>query len=370
MSRSPYSALAPLLLLTTALIVTAAHANPSLDLTDPDQFSEDATLVTFADMAGSTNGDPVTESGGLSVYLTDGDPALYIFDPTPREMGDPEASAVNNFWGRLGPRPAVVIDFPGVVHRMAFEARASGFDDIVVTLLTGSEEIVDQVAFASPDRNLFYFYGLENADGFESVEIDAEGMNGAFEVDNVLFESFEPPEPLDAGTGTASAGLQCSGFFEMGKHLPKESKASHKHRKHHKHSRKASRKHERHWSMDLDGEMKPGLVRKLGAQIVDAEDFIMTDEDMGVPPVARVLYSESDDGATMDVTAKVVKHAPKYNGHGFWTMRLHHPGMKTPGVYEVTLESGDEAEYSMDPGCAAWVVLDAKASKKSKKKHH
>jgi hypothetical protein len=251
---------------------------------------------------------------------------------------------------------------------MAFEARASGFDDLVVTLLTGSGEIVDEVAFASPDRDLFYFYGLENPDGFESVMIVAEGLNGAFEVDNVLFESFDAPEPPEMpetpGPGTAS--LQCDGFFEMGRHLPKQPKANDKHKR----SRKASHKHERHWSMDIDGEMKPGLVRKLGAQIVDADGFIMTDEDMGVSPVARVLYSEGDDGATMDVTAEAVKHAPKYNGHGFWTMRLHHHAMKTPGLYEVTLESGDGAEHSMDMGCMAWVVRDAKASKKSKKHHH
>jgi len=101
-------------------------------------------------------------------------------------------------------------------------------------------------------------------------------------------------------------------------------------------------------------------VRALLAELHDADGVPMTDEDLASSPNLRVMFSPENGGPALDVTHRVVWRSSAFSFLGrraqrwfVWVLPWH---MRGYGTYLATLESGDPAEYTVDPTCADWTL--------------
>jgi hypothetical protein len=317
-----------ILTLVAVLLVgaTRAQADPSLPLDGPGDFSGSEVLLDFDDL-GLVNGNDVPSVAGVDLTLSDGAAAKFMLDAFPREFGPEGAGSVNNFWGYAVPYPDLAIRFSGAVHRLGFELRANDQDDVALTLLS-SGSIVDEVTIASRGSDQLYFYGFENAAGFDQVLVDlVANASGAFTLDNLRFESL----------GVAEEGppkLFCVGFTS-----PWEALLEHP-----RYGGFAS--FWKHW-------LNRAPVKVLRAWLLDAEGLPVTDADLFAPPVARVLFTPAGKEEALDVTAQATwKDSFVFARRGYWRMVLQRRSMMRPGTYLISMESGDEAEYLIDPTCS------------------
>jgi hypothetical protein len=326
-----------------------ALADPSTPLSGFGDFSGAQTQLGFDDL-GLLNGDLVDSVGDVGLSLSSGGGAPYFEDGFARESGIEGFGSLSNWWNIPRPFPELIVQFASPIHRVGFEARVNPVDQVVVTLLAEGTQ-VDQVAFASRGSDALYFYGLENAGGFDEVRIDAlEGTStsGAFTVDNVTFESLDvtppdPPEdPEDPPTEEPAAVVSCDGFESF----PRVGRGHH------------GRPH----------------VRALLAQLRDAEGMPLTADDLESPPSLRVWFSPDSGEASVDVTERVVWRGDpelRFFGHRLqrWFAMVMPRRMDGYGTYMAMLESGDPSAYTLDPTCADWTVNE-RPKRKHKHKHH
>lgn len=335
------------------MAAASAHAEPTLMLAGSEDFSGTETVLTLEDL-GLANGDDVPAMGGVDLMLSDGNPAKVFLDAFAREFGDQGMTAANNFWGYGFPPPDFVITFPEVVHRMGFMARVNDLDDLSLTFRAAGE-VVDQLVVASRGSDQLYFYGFENAAGFDEVVVDAvENASGAFTLDNLMFEVLEVPadevpqeipdevveeeEVVEEGPPV----LACLGFTSPFDALLDDPK----HARHAKLLQAMLR-----WSPALD----------LRASLEDAEGFAMGDADLMAPPVVQVLFTPPDSEEAVDVTAELTwRDAFRFTRKGEWRMGLKRHRMRKAGSYRITMESGDESEYAIDPTCEQTVVKEVR----------
>jgi hypothetical protein len=282
--------------------VAQAQADPSSLLAGSGEFSGSETLLTFDDL-GLANGDDVPSVAGVDLTLMDGNAAKFMLDGFPREIGPEGAGSVNNFWGYAFPYPDLMIRFSGVTHRLGFELRANDQDDVAVAFLA-SGSIVDEVTIESRGSDQLYFYGFENQAGFDEVLVDVvENASGAFTLDNLRFESLGLPEE-------GLPELFCMGFISPFEALSQGTR----------HARYAG--FWKHWLSWF-----PMTV--LRAWLLDAEGRSVTDADLFPPPVVRVLFTPAGQEEQL-------------------------------GTYLVSMESGDESVYRIDPTCSESRITKAR----------
>ena len=336
--------LAVLTLVTVALAAAPrANADPSLLLADPGDFSGNETLLTFDDL-GLTNGADIPSLDGVELTLTSGGPAKFLVSTLPREFGPQGPGGLNNSWGYAVPYPDLEIRFPGLVHRLGFELRANDLDDVALTLLA-SGTIVDEVTVPSRGSDQLYFYGFENPAGFDEALLDVRAnASGAFVLDNLTFESLGAP-PTEG-----PPMLSCVGFRSPLQALledPQQAK----------------------YAKFFELWLSKSPVKLLRARLLDVEDLEIGDADLIAPPLARVIFTPADGEENLDVTADVTwKDSFTFNRKGYWRLALKRFRMQVPGTYLVTMESGDESEYLIDPTCAEAIIK--KAPKRKIRKHH
>jgi hypothetical protein len=353
MMAHPVARLLAVLTLVTVALAAAprANADPSLLLADPGDFSGAETLVTFDDL-GLSNGDDIPSVAGVEFMLSSGGAAKFIVDGFPREFGPQDVGSLNNFWDQAAPLPYLEIRLPAVAHRLSFELRASELNDVAVTLLA-SGSIVDEVTLASRGSDQLYFYGFENPAGFDEVLLDVRAnASEAFILDNLRFESLgDPPAegpPLFSCVGFTSpleALLQDPQYAQFAQIF-------------------------KYW-------LNLAPVKVLRARLLDEEELEVGAADLIAMPVPRVLFIPEADTQTLDVTSEVTwKDSFSFTPRGYWRLSLNRQRMLSPGSYLVTMESGDESEYQIDPTCSRSIIKKAhkpkKAhkSKKAHKRHH
>ncbi len=336
--------LAVLTLVTVALAAAPrADADPSSLLASPSDFSSSETLLTFDDLGLSDGGD-IPMVAGVEFMLSSGGPAKFMADYFPREFDPQDPGSLNNFWGYAVPYPDLEIRLPGVMHRLGFELRANDLDDVAVTLLS-SGSIVDEVTLPSRGSDQLYFYGFENPAGFDEVVLDVQAnASGAFVLDNLSFESLGAPEPVGPPM------FSCVGFSS-----PLEALL-------------ANPRHAR-YAKFIELWMSRSPVKVLRARLLDEDELEVGDEDLVAPPLVQVLFSPEESDETLDVTGDVTwKDSFTFTRKSYWRLGLKRHEMRKPGTYVVSMESGDESEYLIEPTC--WESIIKKARKPKHRRHH
>jgi len=346
MNRPVSRHLAILTLLTLALAAAPrAHADASALLAAPGDFSGSETLLGFDDL-GLGDGDDVPIVAGVEFMLSSGGPAKFMADRFPREFGPQDAGSINNFWGYAVPYPDLEIRLPAVMHRVGFEMRANDLDDVVVTLLS-SGSIVDEVTIPSRGSDQLYFYGFENPAGFDEVLLDVRAnASGAFIIDNLSFES------LGAPPAEGPPVFSCVGFSSPLEELLADPQYA-------------------EYAKFLEYWLSRSPVKLLRARLLDAEDLEVGDADLIAAPVVQVLFTPAEGEETLDVTAEMTwKDWFTFNKKGYWRLSLMRYQMQMPGTYLVTMESGDESEYLIDPTCSESIIKKTPKPKKTRRHHH
>ena len=194
-----------------ALLTLAGAASAQVtQLTHPNQFTADATLITFEDGVA-----PVTSQYaflGVHFQLTNGNGCGIFDDPVPRTFGPSGGLALNNLGqGDVG----MEITFDEPVQRIGFEVRNGADEDLVVTLTVLADGfVVDSRSF---DTGIDYtFVAQESVTGFDHVLLDVTGGagTGAFLIDNLRYESYTECEAAFLSEGFESGDL--TGWDSLG----------------------------------------------------------------------------------------------------------------------------------------------------------
>jgi hypothetical protein len=85
-----------------------------------------------------------------------------------------------------------------------------------------------------------------------------------------------------------------------------------------------------------------------------------------------VLFTPAEGEETLDVTADTTwKDWFTFSRKGYWRLSLMRYQMQMPGTYLVTMESGDESEYLIDPTCSESIIKKAPQHRhRSHRSHH
>jgi len=100
----------------------------------------------------------------------------------------------------------------------------------------------------------------------------------------------------------------------------------------------------------------------LKAQLFDADGFAVTDLDIVAPPVIQVLFDTGMGGDPVDVTGDALPAGQGTEGNQFefgvdkWQFNLKTTNLTAEGTYTITMISGDESEYTINPSCTAEFV--------------
>lgn len=99
----------------------------------------------------------------------------------------------------------------------------------------------------------------------------------------------------------------------------------------------------------------------LKARLFDVDGHGITDLDLAAPPVIQVLFASGQDGDPLDVTQDAYPAGWGTEGNefeynltdGVWQYNLKTKNYSACGTYTITIVSGDESEYIIDPACQA-----------------
>ena len=109
--------------------------------------------------------------------------------------------------------------------------------------------------------------------------------------------------------------------------------------------------------------VKKSRALPLKAQLFDNGNLI-TDADITAPPVIQVIYTSTGGGSPTDVTDDAVPAGQGTDGNQFafnidkWQFNLKTKNYTVAGIYTVTMVSGDDAEYVVDPNCIATFAVE------------
>ena len=104
----------------------------------------------------------------------------------------------------------------------------------------------------------------------------------------------------------------------------------------------------------------------LKAQLFDSENNLITDFDLEAAPVLQVIFTPSQGGEPLDVSDQALPAGQGTEGNQFvftdegkWQYNLKTKNYSAPGTYTITMVSGDESEYKIEPTCeTSFVVPD------------
>jgi streptogramin lyase len=99
----------------------------------------------------------------------------------------------------------------------------------------------------------------------------------------------------------------------------------------------------------------------LKAQLFDADGYEMTDLELVAPPVLQVKFKAAGGAGAVDVTDDVLPAGQSTEGNefeynladGVWQFNLKTKNYSAGGTYTITIVSGDNSEYIIDPTCEA-----------------
>lgn len=326
--------------LSSIVLLAAPAQAQTVSLRGPEDLSGAETVVTF-DGLGLSNANVVEEVDGVAFELEKAGrmlPARFLADDSAAREFDPQGrGALYNTFADWFPYSDLRIGLPDVMHRVAFMARVSIWDDLRVVLRRDGD-VVDEVVVPSRGYNQYYFYGFENDAGFDEVLVDVVAdVSGVLRFDNLMFEAFEDePEPPLPVT------LACDGFRSPWDRFLSSTSAS----------RNAF------WRRVF--ARRPDHV--LLARLRDADGVSLGADSLAAPPVVRVELQGASGGEPVDVTETVLGSAPDAFRYGVnrdtWRFFLPRRSMPGPGTYDVTIESGDAAEYVIDPTCTRSITVD------------
>jgi hypothetical protein len=207
----------------------------------------------------------------------------------------------------------------------AFIARIEGFDDL------GSLGFVD-VAGTDGDADAA-FVGISSETPMTEIQVslvDTAGgyFAGFFGVNRVDLTACveEPPEP-------EVPVLSCEGFAAPMDRFP----------------------------VTLKGKSK--RVFPLMMNLFDEAGFEQTDMELAAAPVVMVMYTPTNEGEAEDVTDELLLAKKASSGNSFvytqdllWQFNLSSRNYTAKGTYLVTVLSGNEEEYVIDPSCVTSFV--------------
>jgi hypothetical protein len=113
----------------------------------------------------------------------------------------------------------------------------------------------------------------------------------------------------------------------------------------------------------------PVKVRKnralpLKMQLFDAGGFVVTDLDVAAAPLIQVLFEGAGGEPTDDVSDDALPTGHGSDGNefeftddGLWQYNLKSNNYSATGTYTISVRSGDEAEYTVDPTCESSFVV-------------
>lgn len=110
---------------------------------------------------------------------------------------------------------------------------------------------------------------------------------------------------------------------------------------------------------------KKNRVLPLKAQIFDTNGLPITDMDITAPPVVQVSYDSLIQGDPIDISNNVLPPAHSTNGNNFifteegkWQFNLETKSYTAPGTYSVSMETGDDSEYTLEPICTVDFIIE------------
>ena len=109
-------------------------------------------------------------------------------------------------------------------------------------------------------------------------------------------------------------------------------------------------------------KVKKNRVLPLKAQLL-ADGQALTDADIIAPPVIQVIFEAETEEAD-DVTDDALSAGQGTEGNQFefsdgkWQFNLKTKNYAAPGTYTITMVSGDECEYVIEPTCTASFVIE------------
>ncbi|MGA9574746.1 MAG: hypothetical protein WBS20_12455 [Lysobacterales bacterium] len=103
---------------------------------------------------------------------------------------------------------------------------------------------------------------------------------------------------------------------------------------------------------------KKNRVFPLKMELFGEGGLEQTDADLIAAPVVKVEFFASTDGVAVDVSNDLLAAGHGTDGNQFeftdndiWQYNLKSNNYTAPGTYKVTVVSGDESEYVIDPNC-------------------
>ena len=163
------------------------------ELSSPADFSGNETLIDFEQFPVNSR---VKTIQGMQLRVDGSAGPMIWLNGMPRQFGPQGELSIINTSGYLAPFPDLTLAWATPIHRLAFEMRADIADPVTITLYQ-ARVMFDQFTIASRGPSQFFFYGVENMDGFDSVIVDVHAnTSGAFVLDNLRFEAVEAEPPV------------------------------------------------------------------------------------------------------------------------------------------------------------------------------
>jgi hypothetical protein len=104
--------------------------------------------------------------------------------------------------------------------------------------------------------------------------------------------------------------------------------------------------------------VKGNRALPLKAQLFDADGYFVTDMDIVAAPVLQVMFQSVTGGTPEDVTDLALPAGLGNEGNQFvftdelkWQYNLKTKDYTASGTYTISIVSGDDAEYVIDPAC-------------------
>jgi len=110
--------------------------------------------------------------------------------------------------------------------------------------------------------------------------------------------------------------------------------------------------------------IKKNRALPLKAQLFDADDFMVTDLDIMAPPVIQVQFTSAIGEPAVDVTDDAYPAGEGTEGNQFeysddlWRFNLKTRNQTAAGIYTISMISGNDLEYVIDPTCEAAFLIE------------